>query len=457
MFKRFGLGLIFAVGLGGSAMAQSGISQKVAVCNPSYPSRCVAVAADGSIPTTGGGGGGGNTTVTATAADPSYVEGSTTNPLSVNLSGHLRTVLGAGSATVGTVNLGTLGGAATAALQSAVQGTFGAVTAERFVPYTPSGTAVDLSTPSAIIGADGTTILSNANPMPISDAGGTITVDGTVTANLGTIAGVATEASLVKLPVAQGSTTSGQSGPLVQGAVTTAPPTYTTAQTSPLSLDPGTGALRVIGATAQNAAPPGGSSPYSLLFGCHYLSAGNIASITLNGQSVCQTDIKGNIRTKVVLYPTAISDNLATLGLAASSDANLAGTTPSVVAASQGYLYDGTNMDAARSIGGSFGSATGVAAVEQAGAPYVRISTNTSTNGIKSGAGILHKVCVNTRGAGSNTATIYDNTTATGTTIAVIDTNTANVACMEYDLAFATGLSVLTATGTPADLTIVYR
>jgi hypothetical protein len=34
----------------------------------------------------------------------------------------------------------------------------------------------------------------------------------------------------------QGSTTSGQSGPLVQGAVTTAAPTYTTAQTSPLSL-----------------------------------------------------------------------------------------------------------------------------------------------------------------------------------------------------------------------------
>ena len=35
---------------------------------------------------------------------------------------------------------------------------------------------------------------------------------------------------------AQASTTSGQTGPLVQGAVTTAAPTYTTAQTDPLSL-----------------------------------------------------------------------------------------------------------------------------------------------------------------------------------------------------------------------------
>lgn len=49
--------------------------------------------------------------------------------------------------------------------------------------------------------------------------------------------GAATETTLAKLPLAQGSTTSGQSGPLVQGAVTTGAPTYTTAQTSPLSLD----------------------------------------------------------------------------------------------------------------------------------------------------------------------------------------------------------------------------
>jgi hypothetical protein len=43
---------------------------------------------------------------------------------------------------------------------------------------------------------------------------------------------------------AQGSTTSGQTGTLVQGAVTTAAPSYTNAQTSPLSLTTG-GMLRV--------------------------------------------------------------------------------------------------------------------------------------------------------------------------------------------------------------------
>lgn len=58
--------------------------------------------------------------------------------------------------------------------------------------------------------------------------------------------GAATEATLVKLPLGQASTTSGQSGVLAQGAVTTAAPAYTTGQTDPLSLTTA-GALRVDG------------------------------------------------------------------------------------------------------------------------------------------------------------------------------------------------------------------
>jgi hypothetical protein len=49
---------------------------------------------------------------------------------------------------------------------------------------------------------------------------------------------------LIGLTNGQASTTAGQSGPLIQGAVTTAAPSYSTAQTSPLSLDT-SGNLRV--------------------------------------------------------------------------------------------------------------------------------------------------------------------------------------------------------------------
>lgn len=74
-------------------------------------------------------------------------------------------------------------------------------------------------------------IASNQSAVPISAA------------SLPLPTGAATEVTLAKLPVTQGSTTSGESGVLIQGAVTTAAPTYTTAQTSPLSLTT-TGALR---------------------------------------------------------------------------------------------------------------------------------------------------------------------------------------------------------------------
>lgn len=71
-------------------------------------------------------------------------------------------------------------------------------------------------------------------------------VSGTVTANIGTANGLALDATVAALQVAQGSATSGEKGSLIQGAVTTAAPAYTTGNTNPLSLTTA-GALRVDG------------------------------------------------------------------------------------------------------------------------------------------------------------------------------------------------------------------
>lgn len=71
-----------------------------------------------------------------------------------------------------------------------------------------------------------------------------LTSSDVVTANIGTTNGLALDTSVNGILVTQGSTTSGEKGPLIQGAVTTSAPTYTTAQTSPLSLTTA-GALRV--------------------------------------------------------------------------------------------------------------------------------------------------------------------------------------------------------------------
>ena len=83
-------------------------------------------------------------------------------------------------------------------------------------------------------------------------------------------------------------------------------------------------------------------------------------------------------------------------------------------------------------------------------------SASNATTTIKSGAGVLKRVTVNTLGSASNTCTIYDNTAGSGTIIAVIDPTQAQ-RTFEYDLVFSTGLTIVTATGTAADLTVVYQ
>lgn len=90
-------------------------------------------------------------------------------------------------------------------------------------------------------------LTSDSSKVLVDGSGSIQPVSGTVTANAGTNLNtslLALDTSVNGVLRAQGSTTSGQSGTLIQGAVTTAAPAYTTGQTSPLSLTL-SGALRV--------------------------------------------------------------------------------------------------------------------------------------------------------------------------------------------------------------------
>lgn len=156
----------------------------------------------------------GSWTVTANAGSGTFAFSSSQLPAALDGSGFLK-VHEQGTATVsGTV----------AATQS---GTWN-------VNATQSGTWT-------VTGAGGT--------FPVTQSTSPWVVSGSVTANAGTnlnTSALALDATLAKLTLAQGSTTSGQTGALLLGAVTTAAPTYTTGQTSPFSLTTG-GLLRVDG------------------------------------------------------------------------------------------------------------------------------------------------------------------------------------------------------------------
>lgn len=86
---------------------------------------------------------------------------------------------------------------------------------------------------------------------------------------------------------------------------------------------------------------------------------------------------------------------------------------------------------------------------------YTHVNTAGATF-VKSGSGFLHTVTINER-ATNRVITLYDNTVASGTEIAMIRMN-LDIGSLIYDLKFNTGLTVYLGAGTEnADLTVTWR
>lgn len=119
-----------------------------------------------------------------------------------------------------------------------VNGSIGtAGTVSTSAPTYTTGTLAPLSlTTTGLLRVDGSGVTQpiSASALPLPTGASTSALQTSGNASLTTIAAAV---------IAQGSTTSGQTGELVMGAVTTAAPTYTTGQSSPLSLTVA-GALR---------------------------------------------------------------------------------------------------------------------------------------------------------------------------------------------------------------------
>lgn len=194
--------------------------------------------------------------------------------------------------------------------------------------------------------------------------------------------------------VAQGSTTSGQTGTLVQGAVTTAAPTYTTGQTDPVSLDTA-GGLRIAGNQAQGATT---ASAVGIL--TYAASSTAAPSYGNNQMRPLSMDVAGNLRN------------------------------------------------------------TGHAAVE-GGGTFTHVAAGQATTTIKSGAGTLYAILFGGAATATNVTIIYDNTAGSGTVIwvpsttAIVGPNAVQFG--PYGLAFATGLTVVTATANGPDMTFVWK
>lgn len=83
---------------------------------------------------------------------------------------------------------------------------------------------------------------------------------------------------------------------------------------------------------------------------------------------------------------------------------------------------------------------------------FTHITTN-ATTAVKTGPGLLGIITINTKGATANTATVYDSLAGSGTVIAVLDTTVAAQSFF-YNVVCNIGITVVTATGTAADITV---
>jgi hypothetical protein len=296
--------------------------------------------------------------VLGTTSDASSATG-TAEAILKYLAAQMTTALPAGSNTIGnianvsgTVSLPT--GASTSANQASVIGS-----------KAPGTAAASSLLEGGVYNSAGVTLTDGQQAGLQMDASGNLKIAGTLTTG----------------GLAQGSTTSGQTGSLSMGAVTTSAPTYTTAQTSPLSLTTA-GALRVD--NSANTQPVSGSL----------------------------TNISGTIS-----LPTgaATSANQATANTSLGAVAAVLGTTSdasSATGTAEAILkYLAAQMTTALPAGSNLIGGTTPTAPTSGGLSTVRVVTGTSGVIKASAGGLFHVIYQNTNGA-VRYIQIYDKATA---------------------------------------------
>lgn len=203
----------------------------------------------------------------------------------------------------------------------------------------------------------------------------TVAVSGTVTANAGTNLNTSALALDATLGRAIASTTSGQTGPLVQGAVTTAAPAYTTAQTNPLSLTTA-GSLRVVNnATVAQASTTSGAVG-ELVQGAVTTAAPSYTTAQTNPLSLTTAGSLRTVDNSTVAQGSTTSGQVGGLTLGAVTTAAPTYTTAQsnpLSLATTGHLR---TLDLASSATGSNASANAVQiGMVQSGASTLRVPT----------------------------------------------------------------------------------
>lgn len=390
-------------------------------------------------------------------------------------------------------------GAATEATLSTLNGKFGTVgqktsagsapvvlaSDQSSIPVTGSGNFA--TTNAASSQADG----HSANIGALADASSASTLTGLLKAIKAAVTGTlaisaaslplptnaATDASVTGLHVAQASTTSGQTGALIQGAVTTAAPSYTTAKTSPLSLNTA-GGLRVDGSATTQPTSSAASSQ----------ADGHSVTLGTTADASSATTVIGRLQKLVALLPTALvggrlDENVGSwLGSTAPTvgSKTSANSIPVVMASDQAGIPV-TNATASNFLAQVFGAAAAGAAasgnpvlvggvdgsgnvrrpltntsgqLSTAPATSFRYVNSSTTTAVKTSAGTLRGFWI-TSGVAAAGAVLYDCNNCTSNPIAGFDATLGNQSYL-FNIAVSNGITLVSTGGTPAQFTVGY-
>jgi len=100
-------------------------------------------------------------------------------------------------------------------------------------------------------------------------------------------------------------------------------------------------------------------------------------------------------------------------------------------------------------------------AIATGGATHKHIAAGQATTVVKASAGTLYAIVFNGPAAATNVTTVYDDASGVGTVIAIpLATAVVGPVSVSFGptgVAFATGLTIITATANGADMTVIYK
>lgn len=328
------------------------------------------------------------------------------------------------------------------------------------------GPAAAQSAPNALLGwacktsqPVGWCAVSDTNPAPVdgigvagTPAGGVLTVQG-VTSMEPVVVGCETDATgLCKAEDAVAVTA--DSGVAMLGVVTDGATGLAASGDYGIIGTDTAGNSRIVGSIASATTDSG--NPLKI-GGVHNTTPPTVT----NGQRVdAQSDTNGNLRVNLAMGTSTGADAISNTSIVAQPTGKGSSTALGYMG-TVALLYNGSTWDRTRSGGVTGMTGVNLQATTTGGASFLNIAAGQATTVVKSGAGTLYRIILNSAATATNTTTIYDNTAASGTVIGRPAVTTATLpTTLDYGdvgLAFATGLTIITATANGGDMTVIYK